>query len=271
MNLLRLLLVTLPVLLFGMVVAFFSWISRMNQQSRALEALARKFHGMAVTRGFCPFVRFPYFGVSCTLGIQTSFVSRLGRSTFVQLPWPDRHLALEVSSGGLAERSRSRGTALPPTGDLEFDREFFCSCSDRDFAARVLDESFRWRFRELARHAAKDSVSLRITRGMLSLIRDELLSGEQELDDFLRLSLRVIDQLKAAEIRGIEFVNQNKATIVDEVVCPVCSELVASDMVVCVRCKTPHCRECWEYNTCCATFACGEKRFFSANSSTGHS
>ena len=90
------------------------------------------------------------------------------------------------------------------------------------------------------------------------------LSEEQQLDDFLRLSLQVIDQLKSAEIRGIEFVNQDKAVVMDDVVCPVCSEAVAGEMVVCVRCKTPHCRECWEYNTCCATFACGEKRYFSS-------
>lgn len=271
MSALRLLLVTLPVLLFGAVVAFFSWISRLNQRGRALDAIARKFHGIAVTRSFCPHVRFPYFGGSCTLGIQTNWFSGYGRSTFVQLPWPDRKLALEVSSAALADNLRRGGATLFKTGDAGFDHDFACSCNHPSFATRCLDENFRWRFRELVKHAGLDSVCLRIERGSLYVFRSQVLNMEQELDDFLRLSLQVIDQLKAAEIGGIQFVNQNRATVVDEVVCPVCSELVAGEMVICVRCKTPHCRECWEYNTCCATFACGEKRFISADSSARHS
>lgn len=269
MSVLRLLLVTLPVLLFGVVVAFFSWIGRLNQRTRGLDAIARKFHGIAVTRSLCPHVQFPYFGASCTLGIQTNWISRHGRSTFVQLPWTNRKLKLEISSGGYAESLNRKSSALSKTGDAEFDREFPCYCNERDFVARSLDENFRWRFRELVKHAGLDSVCLRIDRGSLHLFRSQVLSLEQELDDFLRLSLQVIDQLRAAGIGGIQFVNQNKTTVVDDIVCPVCSEPVAGEMVVCVRCKTPHCRECWEYNTCCATFACGEKRFLSANASTG--
>lgn len=271
MSVLRLILVTLPVLLFGAVVAFFSWISRLNQRGRSLDAIARKFHGISVTRSLCPHVQFPYFGGSCTLGIQTNWLSLHGRSTFVQLPWQNRRLRLEVSAAGLAVNLKQSGAALYPTGDAEFDREFACSCNDLAFAARSLDESFRWRFRELVRHAGADSVCLRIDSGSLYVFRSQVLSEEQELSDFLRLSLQLIDQLKSAEIRGIEFINQNMATVVDEVVCPVCSEQVSSEMVVCVRCKTPHCRECWEYNTSCATFACGEKRFLTANSSARRS
>lgn len=271
MSILRLILVTLPVLLLGAVVAFFSWISRLNQRGRSLDAIGRKFHGISVTRTLCPHVQFPYFGGNCTLGIQTNWLSLFGRSTFVQLPWQNRKLRLEISAAGLADNQRRSGAALYSTGDPEFDREFACTCSDLTFAARSLDESFRWRFRELVRYAGADSVCLRIDNGSLYVFRSQVLSEEQELSDFLRLSLQLIDQLKSAEIRGIEFVNRNMATVVDEVVCPVCSEKVSSEMVVCVRCKTPHCRECWEYNTSCATFACGEKRFLSANSSTRRS
>jgi len=59
------------------------------------------------------------------------------------------------------------------------------------------------------------------------------------------------------------FVNENQASIVVDVKCPICSEEIMHDMVVCNGCKTPHCRDCWQYNGQCATFACGEKRFLS--------
>lgn len=266
MNVLRLILVTLPVLLLGAVVAFFGWISRVNRRARSLDAIARRYHGIANTRSFCPRVQFPYFGGPCTLGIQTNRFSRHGSSTFVQLPWPNRKLALEVASAELAGGLKRNGLAQFHSSDAEFDRGFPAHCNEREFASRSLDENFRWRFREFAKQAGRDSIGLRIDRGTLNIFRARALSDDHELDEFLRLALQVIDQLKAGEIRGIEFINPGKATIFDEVVCPVCSERVAVEMVVCVRCKTPHCRDCWEYNTHCATFACGEKRFFSASS-----
>lgn len=46
-------------------------------------------------------------------------------------------------------------------------------------------------------------------------------------------------------------------TAIEEQTCPVCSCIV-EDPIICERCKTPHCRECWTYNgDSCGVFACG--------------
>lgn len=264
MNILRLILVTLPVLLAGGVMALLGWIYRLNTHGRAMEALARKYHGIALSRWFHPQVQFPYFGTTCTLGSWSGWTGRVRRQTFLRLHWPNRSVALEVASPALANGLRHSGPSEVSSGDEEFDRSFLIRCNDQQLASKLLDENFRWRFRELVRAVGAMPLALRIERGWLTIIRGGWLDTTAELDDFLRLGLQLVDQLKMAEVRGIEFLKAERATVLDEVVCPVCSERIGSELVVCVRCRTPHCRDCWEYNTHCATFACGEKRYFPA-------
>jgi len=44
--------------------------------------------------------------------------------------------------------------------------------------------------------------------------------------------------------------------------CPVCGMTVEPvARAVCTACATPHHKECWRYNTGCATFACGERNY----------
>jgi hypothetical protein len=42
----------------------------------------------------------------------------------------------------------------------------------------------------------------------------------------------------------------------------VCCEQLSQDVVFCVRCKTPHHRDCWEYSGGCSTYGCGGRMFF---------
>jgi hypothetical protein len=44
-------------------------------------------------------------------------------------------------------------------------------------------------------------------------------------------------------------------------ICQVCGSGLTEDVVLCVRCRTPHHRECWEWTGECSTFACHETRF----------
>jgi hypothetical protein len=39
--------------------------------------------------------------------------------------------------------------------------------------------------------------------------------------------------------------------------CPVCREKIEDAPVVCFRCKTLHCLDCWQYNKRCAIYGCG--------------
>jgi len=61
--------------------------------------------------------------------------------------------------------------------------------------------------------------------------------------------------------RGLNFINEDEVTLLESMKCPICSEEIETETVCCLRCQTPHCRDCWSYNGECATYACNETRF----------
>lgn len=261
----RFLIITLPILMAGGMLFLCGWVYRLNQWSRAFDELARRYHGVSMTRWMLPRVMFPYFGGQCTVGTRRRGSKVFGSATFVKLAWPDRRLLLEVHTQpfGSTVSYLSRWQEFQTT-DSEFNSTFELRANRTDQAKKMLDESVRWRIREILRLVENQAINIAIERGWMTVSRGGFAKTFQELDDFLRLSMQLADQLKLTQATGIDFVNEDQATVLDDVLCPVCSELVAEEMVVCVRCKTPHCRDCWEYNGHCATFACGETRSFSA-------
>jgi hypothetical protein len=43
--------------------------------------------------------------------------------------------------------------------------------------------------------------------------------------------------------------------------CPVCISPLEQEIVLCIRCRTPHHQGCWDYTGECALFACGGRRW----------
>ncbi|MBI3854305.1 MAG: hypothetical protein HY293_01295, partial [Planctomycetes bacterium] len=44
----------------------------------------------------------------------------------------------------------------------------------------------------------------------------------------------------------------------------ICVALLETEVVLCIRCRTPHHQDCWEYARECAMFACGGRRWIPA-------
>jgi len=91
-----------------------------------------------------------------------------------------------------------------------------------------------------------------------------IVSELADLSVFADLAFVVYDRLYVFWQResGIEILDDVPAEASKDPVCQVCGADIASDMrVYCRRCKTPHHKDCWEFNGSCSTYACGEKRF----------
>jgi ribosomal protein L40E len=43
-----------------------------------------------------------------------------------------------------------------------------------------------------------------------------------------------------------------------ELICGVCGQAIESDLVRCRKCRSPHHRDCWDYNGRCSTYGCQE-------------
>lgn len=145
------------------------------------------------------------------------------------------------------------------TGDEEFDHQFCVFSNDSSIANQWLTDAVRWKIAELGSIQSAPLI-VNVEDGHLTTKVQHWFSNGPDLLDFVQGGLELFDQLMLHKAEGVEFVHQNQAAVIEDFRCPICSDDVIQEMVVCRRCKTPHCAECWEYNGKCATFACMEKR-----------
>ncbi len=143
---------------------------------------------------------------------------------------------------------------------------FLVYSNQPELARQMLTPSTRWQIRQLIHLHGNSGVEVRVQQGQLRVSKPGYIIQFRPLDDFVRFGLELFDQFQLAYNQDIEFVSDDATVVVAEVKCPICSEVINQEMVVCVRCKTPHCVDCWEYNGQCATFACHETRYISTGS-----
>jgi len=196
----------------------------------------------------------------------------------------ERYLGKKLASSGVSAMTPfSRPTLTMTTGALSnwrwktdrlkkitFDdpelQATFKSASQSPFEAkRQINNPIQWQLEQLRRASKYSHVRMKITRRQLEIAVPSDLRNCQTIDDFVRMSLKLYDLLAMQKTVGLNFVNENSVTLLESVKCPICSGEIETETVCCLRCQTPHCRDCWEYNGECATFACNETRFTETN------
>lgn len=204
-----------------------------------------------------PSMRVPY---ATSYAVLTLPKLRDGEATQVQMQWSDRQFRIEVASQGFQSLPRMRGMEKIEI-DSEFGRRFKIRANNQGAAERWLSSGVIWQIEQLANLAKPHEVSITINRGFLTVRRLGFIRRVDHLDEFLRYSLELYDQSMLTQTEGIEFVNPETAQLLEDPRCQVCDEQIIGEIVFCVRCRTPHCEECWQYTGACSTFACGETRY----------
>lgn len=252
----------------------FAAIRRLSRWNRTYDRLGKRYAGkpgkggVAYGFGFTnPSLTFDYGRTFCSLRNRKSYRFQTGYLTEISMIWPNRRLKFEISTTPSKGRGRSmRGLVDVQIDDPQFDSEFYTWSNDTQLVRRMLSSGVQWQIEQLRRHMNNNDVHISLSRGNLTVKKPGYIKDFVALEDFLRLSLEMFDQLMLVDAEGIEFVNANQASVIDDVKCPICSEEIMNNMVVCSRCKTPHCQDCWQYNGQCATFACSETRCIYAGS-----
>ncbi|MCH2182285.1 MAG: hypothetical protein MK108_09795 [Mariniblastus sp.] len=212
-----------------------------------------------------PWLKFRHGDSNCVLNHGSRKVGYPAGMTRLTIDGHDPHVGLLVTTPtaekGLPSRFGMQSVRLP----AEFSGHDFKVQSNRpDEAALLFQGSALWKLRQLAYHVGQAGIEIRMDRGKLMITQCESLHEFQALDDFVRCGLELHHQFSLKAAPEIEFVKEDLVTIVEAVQCPICSDSIHDSMVVCVRCKTPHCLDCWQYNGRCSTFACGETRYLGA-------
>ncbi len=250
---------------FSILRSLGSWnrtYTRLGKRYTAKQSRGGVFYGYLLTN---PGLSFDYGRTFCTVRNRKSLRFPRGRNTDVTMNWPGKKIQLDLAT--IPNRLRRwRGMQPIQIDNPQFQSDYWGSSSHPDDAKQLLSPNVQWQIEQLRRLTANQQVAVSIYRGKLTISKPGYLKDYQQLDDLIRFSLELFDQLMLVGVKGIEFLNEDQAAVVDSVKCPICSEVITQQMVVCQRCKTPHCLDCWEYNGQCATFACRETRYIRADS-----
>jgi hypothetical protein len=246
----------------------FAAIRRVSRWNQTYDRLGKRYAGKpgkgGVAYGFGltkPSLTFDYGRTMCAVRNRKSYHFPSGCHTEISMIWPNRKLRFEISTSPSKPRNWGpNATQEIVIDEPQFQEAYFTSGNDPILVNRLLTTGVQWQIEQLRRHMGNDDVHVTVSRGNLVVSKPGYIKDYVALEDFVRYSLELFDQLMLVNAVGIEFVNADQASVVDDVKCPICSEEIMHNVVVCSRCKTPHCQDCWQYNGQCATFACSETR-----------
>lgn len=151
----------------------------------------------------------------------------------------------------------------------EFQATFKGASASPVEAKRQLNKDIRWQLEKLRRSSSTNQLRIRTGNQSLEIAVPGDLRICQPLDDFVRMSLKLYDLFAMQNAHGLNFINEDEVMLLESMKCPICSEEIETETVCCLRCQTPHCRDCWSYNGECATYACNETRFTEVGNITG--
>ncbi len=229
--------------------------------NEGFKQVARRFHGTLHSGG--------WFQTPCVWLRHGDAQARLTIST-LRGGGGDRCLQFTIQQSEIPSRAelfyyQTRDTLLPMRRGLlpvEFDWEDFrrrwrVVAEDGDAIRQVLTDGVRLAIELLCRQPVPSEMTISLSPGWLVVRKIWHSSRATDLEAFVERALALSDQLNLAVAAGIEFVAGEKPQLLEDARCGVCGDRLASEIVVCKRCNTPHHRECWQYGGGCATYGCG--------------
>ena len=232
----------------------------------AYRRLAQRHGGMCHRSGWFsyPNVEFNHRSVRAQIRVSTAATSLVGRGAATQMiiPWPDSGFVCEVRYPRL-DQPAPPDNGLRDMNISQSGMSHYYAIRGTDQAAMIeaLNDVVHWQIEKIRRTPPSGSLCVQFLPSRLTITKAYTIHHYRDLERFVDESLELYDQIMLTRSRGIEFTEQHLAQVLDEVICRVCGEEILENLVFCRRCKTPHHRECWQYNGVCSVFACGETHF----------
>lgn len=262
-------LLTFFCIIMALTMVFRGFVVRVGSWSKAYQKLAKRYGAEVSYSRYRPWLSFNYGGSPCV--VSNIGGGRKHQQTQLKINWPDRKLKLFVSSFGEPSGIFKTWRLQPVEFKADENLGFLVFCNQADSARQLVNPTTNWQIQQLIRLAGESGIEIFLNNGQMRISKPGFIKNEMLLDDFVRFALQLYDQFKLAISDDLEFVHQSEAVEMSGVVCPLCGQNIHTEPVTCVRCKTPHCPECWEYNGRCAMFACDEIRFIRIDEEQGNS
>jgi hypothetical protein len=147
---------------------------------------------------------------------------------------------------------------LPVEFDWEdFRRRWHVLADDGDSVRQLLSDGVRLAIDRVWRFPMPGEMTISLSPGWFVVRKVWHSPRGIDLEAFVECSCTLFDQLNLAAAAGIEFIAGEQPQLMEDARCGVCGDGLASEIVVCGRCNTPHHRDCWQYGGGCATYGCG--------------
>jgi hypothetical protein len=195
---------------------------------------------------------------------------RVAISWSLDVPTTQVSIQIEGGSPGtfrivpnLHRGGRIIGGRTIPTGDVDFDRTYLARSEPASLIGDIFSENRRDTVVD-ALFGLPDCASCRfiLTLNDLRLRIPRVLVRIDEFERLFTVAGAFSSAIReAAKMSGYSVLTVGAGTTGR---CPVCVSLLESEVVLCIRCRTPHHQGCWEYTRECATFACGGRRWIPA-------
>jgi hypothetical protein len=176
----------------------------------------------------------------------------------------DIRVRLELQPQGILKRlGKYLGMQDIEVGDCPFDAAFIIQGSNERGIREFLTADVRAAIMSLATCGPdrKFDLHLQLGSGSLRITKHEQFTSEADLSKFVRSSFVLLRLIQKPVADGIEFIEQAPQIATKETQCQVCGDPLLEKIVFCMKCKTPHHLDCWQYFGTCSVYGCGNKRY----------
>lgn len=178
----------------------------------------------------------------------------------------DIRLRLELRPQGISQRiGKYFGMQDIEIGVPEFDNAFIIQGSNEREIREFLRQDVRLAIMALVVCGTRPNhdLHLQLGGGTLRITKHEHFTSEQDLSKFVRSCFRLLTLIQKPLSDGIQFVEEQArpAVPLQETECQVCGDPLTEKVVHCMKCKTPHHLDCWQYFGSCSVYGCGNKRY----------
>ncbi|MCS6862251.1 MAG: hypothetical protein NZT92_18255 [Abditibacteriales bacterium] len=243
--------------------------SQHNALNNAYRLFAQRVGG-TLTEGSLwkfPSVTFAHDGASASLGVYAT--GGKNSTLYTQLTFTLPHnssFRCEISPQGfLQEIGKFFGLQDIEVGYRPFDDHFIVKSDDVETVRTFLNAAVQRELIKLKQLRHNNHIDLSMNSSRLLIQKLSLLNRLEDLIAFYESSGRICDEVMTllgvggAGIIQILDVSFDGAEVTP--VCQICGEELTWNKVVCRRCRTPHHRDCWEYNGGCSVYGCKERRY----------
>jgi len=187
-------------------------------------------------------------------------VRSVSLATELLADWPPSPMALAISSPGKTLIAGIPGGVRLDTSGDEILCRYRVVTNAPVFVRARLEDTLKWCLESVRQFLPTAALELRIENGQFALRKMHTMEAAGQLDRFVWLALRCLDQFAVAMLDDPgDDVELASATPVTGK-CPICGELMdgaGNNVWRCERCHTPHHADCWSYAGQCGVFGCG--------------